>query len=69
MLFLQGTRDNLATLTELERLCQQLGAQTTLELFADVDHSFHVPARTGRKDAQVLAEVLDALTNWIDAIM
>jgi hypothetical protein len=69
MLFLQGTRDNLATLTELERLCQQLGAQTTLELFADVDHSFHVPARTGRQDAQVLAEVLDALTNWIDAIM
>jgi hypothetical protein len=69
MLFLQGTRDTLATLAELEPLCRALGETATLKLFADADHSFHVPARTGRKDAQVLAEVLDALTGWINEVM
>jgi hypothetical protein len=69
MLFLQGTRDNLATLAELEPLCQALGAGSTLTLFADADHSFHVPARSGRKDPQVMAEILDALTGWIDMIV
>ena len=66
MLFLQGTRDTLASLEQLEPLCKRLGSRTTLRLFADADHSFHVPARTGRKDAQVLGEVLDALSAWLD---
>ena len=66
MLFLQGTRDTLAVLDEIEPLCQALGARATLRLFADADHSFHVPARSGRKDAQVLGDVLDALAGWID---
>src|SRR5438105_251189 len=60
MLFLQGTRDNLANLELVEALCKQLGARATLRLFQDADHSFHVPARTGRKDAEVRAELLDA---------
>jgi uncharacterized protein len=69
MLFLQGTRDALAALDELEPLCAALGARATLKLFADADHSFHVPARTGRKDAEVRAEMLDALTAWIDGVI
>jgi uncharacterized protein len=36
------------------------GKRATLKLFADADHSFHVPARTGRKDAQVLRDMIDA---------
>ena len=64
MLFLQGTRDALAQTGELEPLCQALGAHATLKLFPDADHSFHVPARSGRTDAQVLAEMLDALAAW-----
>lgn len=68
MLFLQGTRDTLATLDQLEPLCEKLGRRTTLKLFTDADHSFHVPARTGRKDAQVLGEVLDALVTWLDGV-
>jgi predicted alpha/beta-hydrolase family hydrolase len=68
MLFLQGTRDTLASLDQLQPLCKTLGKRTTLELFADADHSFHMPARTGRNDAQVLEEVLDALTAWIDRV-
>jgi len=64
MLFLQGTRDALADLTELEPVCDALGNRATLKLFAEADHSFHVPARTGRKDAEVLAGALDAFAKW-----
>jgi predicted alpha/beta-hydrolase family hydrolase len=69
MLFLQGTRDKLASLDQLEPLCKKLGKHATLKLFADADHSFHVPARTGRKDAQVLGDVLDALAAWLDNVV
>jgi len=69
MLFLQGTRDALAALDELEPLCRQLGRRATLRLFPDADHSFHVPARSGRTDAQVRDEMLDALADWIDAVL
>ena len=67
MLFLQGTRDALADLGELKPVCKALGSRATLTLFEDADHSFHVPARTGRKDAEVMAEMLDAAAAWIDA--
>jgi predicted alpha/beta-hydrolase family hydrolase len=66
MFFLQGTRDDFASMQLLEPLCKQLGARATLKLFQDADHSFHVPARTGRKDAEVRAELLDALAAWIN---
>jgi uncharacterized protein len=69
MLFLQGTRDTLAQLDQLEPVCNALGARATLQLFADADHSFHVPARSGRSDAQVLGEVLDALAAWVDRVV
>jgi len=68
MLFLQGTRDALASLDQLEPLCKKLGRLATLKLFADADHSFHVPVRTGRKDAQVLGDVVDALAAWLDGV-
>jgi uncharacterized protein len=66
MLFLQGTHDKLAALDQIEPLCKKLGKRATLKLIADADHSFHVPARTGRKDAQVLADMIDALGAWFD---
>ncbi len=69
MLFLQGTRDTLASREQIEPLCKRLRKLATLKLFADADHSFHVPARTGRKDAQVLGEVLDALAVWLNTII
>src|SRR6185503_7142778 len=55
MLFLQGDNDKLAELRLLQRLVQQLGSRSALRLFAGADHSFHVPARTGRTDAEVRA--------------
>ena len=66
MLFLQGTRDALADLQLLQPLAGELGARATLKLFQDADHSFHVPARTGRKDSEIMAELLDALAGWIE---
>ena len=69
MLFLQGTRDTLAMLDQLEPVCAALGPRATLKLCADADHSFHVPARTGRNDAQVLGDVLDALAAWTDEVL
>jgi uncharacterized protein len=66
MLFLQGTRDQLADLNLLRPLAGRLGARATLKLFEDADHSFHVPARTGRKDPQVMDELADELARWIE---
>jgi predicted alpha/beta-hydrolase family hydrolase len=66
MLFLQGTCDELAKLELLQPLIDRLGARATLRLLKDADHSFHVPARSGRKDPEVRAEMLDALAEWIE---
>src|SRR5258706_8318858 len=68
MLFLQGTRDDFANLQLIEAVCKQLGARASLKLFRDADHSFHVPARTGRKDSEVRVELLDALVDWIGVV-
>jgi uncharacterized protein len=68
MLFLQGTRDELAKLDLLQPVIDGLGARATLKLLQDADHSFHVPARTGRKDPEVRAEMLDALATWMERV-
>jgi len=65
MLFLQGTRDTLADLALLTPVVKKLGTRATLEIVADADHSFHVPAKSGKSDAQVLASMLDAVAAWI----
>ena len=65
MLFLQGTRDELADLPLLRPLVTRLGERAMLHELTDADHSFHVPARSGRKDPEVLAEALDAFAAWI----
>ncbi len=66
MLFLQGTRDDLADLALLRPVVERLGSNAELATFADADHSFHVPARTGRKDADVLAALAGTVAGWID---
>jgi predicted alpha/beta-hydrolase family hydrolase len=68
LLFLQGTRDALADLALLEPVVHRLDKRATLRTFAEADHSFHVPARTGRKDAEIRREMLDALAEWVGAV-
>lgn len=65
MLFLQGSRDALAALDLLRPVVAGLGARATLTLAEDADHAFHVPAKTGRRDVDVLAELLDAAAAWM----
>ena len=67
MLFLQGTRDALAEPDLIARMTAGLGERATLTMFADADHSFHVRARSGSTDAQVRAELCDAVAAWITA--
>jgi uncharacterized protein len=64
MLFLQGTKDKLAELDLLEPVVGRLGKLASLHLVEGADHSFHVPARSGRNDREVMAEILDAFAAW-----
>jgi predicted alpha/beta-hydrolase family hydrolase len=64
MLFVQGTRDALADMKLMKPLTKKLGARATLHAVEEADHSFHVPAKSGRKDPEVRAEFLDAFAAW-----
>jgi uncharacterized protein len=64
MLFLQGTRDELADLALLRGVVEGLGDHATLHLEDDADHAFHVRARSGRSDAQVLQALAQAMAAW-----
>jgi len=66
MLFLQGTRDELADLTLLRPVVGRLGERAAMTEFEQADHSFHVPASSGRRDADVRAEMLDVTAAWIE---
>jgi uncharacterized protein len=65
MLFLQGTRDALADMALLVQTIKTLGAKATLAEVNRADHSFHVPARSGRTDTEVLTDMLDTLSAWV----
>ena len=65
MLFLQGSRDELAALDLLQPLIRRLGERATLTLFDDADHAFHVRAGSGRNDAQTLDAMADAVVAWL----
>ena len=69
MLFLQGTRDELADVDLLRNVTTRLGAGTTLAFFDDADHAFHVRRSSGRSDREVLALLLDTTARWIDAVL
>ena len=68
MLFLQGTRDKLAELGLLEPVVTRLGTRATLHLVDQGDHAFHVPARSGRTDAEVMNLMLDRFVAWAETI-
>jgi predicted alpha/beta-hydrolase family hydrolase len=68
MLFLQGTRDELAEMDLIAPLADQLGERATLKKIEGADHSFHVLARSGRKDADVLKELATLIAAWAAAL-
>jgi len=67
MLFLQGSRDALAEIGLVEGVVGRLGGLATLHVVADADHSFHVPARSGRSDAEVMGEIAERSASWMRA--
>jgi predicted alpha/beta-hydrolase family hydrolase len=69
MLFVQGTRDNLAELKLLEPVVKRLGPSASLHVEEGADHSFHVLARSGRNDGEVMRDILDTLAAWIGTIV
>lgn len=64
MLFLQGTRDDLADLGLITGVCNGLGSRATLHVVDGADHSFAVLKRSGRTDTQVQEELANAITDW-----
>ena len=68
MLFLQGTRDTLADLALVRQVGAGLGERATLHVVEGADHAFHVLARSGRTDAEVLQELLDVMAAWMRTV-
>ena len=66
---LTGTRDALADIRLMRQLAERLGTRATLKLFEDADHSFHVPARAGCRDADIRSEMLDAFSGWLEEVV
>jgi uncharacterized protein len=69
MLFLQGTRDQMARLDQLDLLRAALDARATFKLFQEADHGFRVPAHTGRQHPHVYDDMADAIAGWIDSVI
>ena len=65
MLFLQGTRDDLAELALIREVCAELGARATLREVEGADHSFEVRKSSGRSGADVRAELAAAIAAFI----
>jgi uncharacterized protein len=68
ILFLQGTRDELADLKLLRPVCAKLGSRATLHVIETADHSFHVLKRWGRSDEEVLRELVETTVAWAEEI-
>jgi predicted alpha/beta-hydrolase family hydrolase len=66
MLFVQGSRDALADMTLLAPIVDTLRA--TLHRSENADHSFHVPARQGTTDQQILDQALDRVVEWMQLV-
>jgi predicted alpha/beta-hydrolase family hydrolase len=68
MLFLQGTRDELADLKLLEPICKGLGKLATLHIIEGADHSFHVLKSSGKTDAEVLRGLAHTTAEWASTL-
>jgi predicted alpha/beta-hydrolase family hydrolase len=67
MLFVQGTRDALCEFDRLRAVLAGL-PRATLHVVEGGDHSFRVPRRTGRSDAEVWAEAAAAAARWLRTV-
>ncbi len=68
LLFVQGTRDELAELRLLRPVVKQLGSRATLHLVDGADHGFDVLVRSGRKPHEVQTEIAKTIATWMDRV-
>jgi predicted alpha/beta-hydrolase family hydrolase len=68
LLFVQGTRDELAGLRRLRPVIARLGRRARLHTIAHADHGFDVLVRSGRTHADVIAEIAGAIAAWMARI-
>ena len=64
MLFLSGTRDELARLDLLEPVVDKLGPAAKLHLLDTADHSFKVLKRSRKTDEDVFVEIARTVRDW-----
>jgi hypothetical protein len=65
LLFVQGTRDELAEIGLVRELAASLGARATLREVEGGDHSFALRRSAGRSEAEVHAELAAAIAAWM----
>ena len=68
MLFLQGSRDALASLDLLRPVCKKIGKKAELFIIEGADHSFHVPKNNELNDSDVLKLMCARVKTWMDTI-
>jgi hypothetical protein len=64
MLFLQGTRDDLADLALVTGVCRDLGPRATLHVVDGANHAFEVLKRSGRTNEEVREELVRTTEEW-----
>lgn len=69
LLFLQGTRDSLAEIDLMRSVVGGLGAGASLHVVEGADHSFRTLKRSGRKEAEVMDEIVDGVSRWAECAL
>jgi uncharacterized protein len=64
MLFLSGTRDELADLKLLRPVCRRLGKRATLHTLDTADHGFRTLKRSRRSGEDVFVEMARVVGGW-----
>lgn len=65
MLFLSGTRDDLADLNLLGPVCEKLGRLATLHTLETADHGFKILKRSRKSEEDIYVEVARVAQAWI----
>jgi uncharacterized protein len=68
MLFLSGTRDELATMDLLRPVCAKLGARATLHAVDTADHGYKVLKRSRTSDEDVFVEMARVVHAWASTL-
>jgi predicted alpha/beta-hydrolase family hydrolase len=68
MLFLSGTRDELASLDLLRPVCKGLGPRATLHLLDTADHGFRTLKRSRTSEEDVFAEMARVVREWASKV-